>query len=251
MPLPTEEQRRRLQARMGQPPAGGGQASTSTELPAAIKALVAGLPPAQSQVSYGPSGPRVTPAVSNQQIEREMGVAYIKGRVKALTPQMSATIQRDFSRIDAFEGILSDLESSSFRKGPVKGTYAKLGAKLMGGGKFGGGMLPEVSQKESEDILTYSDMRPGVAAGLYRAITGDDRISDMDAAQRALPFVPDPYLQPGAFAKRIAIVKKAIQRKRASIRKSITMGGSQPLQEGTDSAPIFNQFMSEAIGEDD
>jgi len=190
--------------------------------------MVEGLPPAQNQVSYGPSGPRITPGASNAQVERELGIEYAKGRVKAMNPSVAESIRRDFSRMDAFEGILGDLEkaSTSFRKGPVKGTYAKLGSKLTGGGQFGGGLLPEVSQTESEDMLNYTDLRPGVAAGLYRAITGDDRISDMDAAKRALPFVPDPYLQPRAFQKRLALVKKAIQRKRASIRKSIMLGGS-------------------------
>lgn len=165
-----------------------------------------------------------------------------------MTPHAGETLKRDFSRIDAFEGLLNDLEglSKNFRKGPLQGTYAKIGAKVTGGGEFKG-----VGRGESEDILSYSDMRPAVAAGLYRAITGDDRISDMDAAKRALPFIPDPYLQPKAFQKRLALTKRAIQRKRQSIRKAVSLGSSDALPEGEDSSSSFYSFMADSMDGND
>ena len=240
MPL-TEEQRRRLQGRLGTPSTSGG-------LPPEIRAIAERVPNAQPYLqSVGTSGPRIAYPKTRGVVEQELGLEAAKQQIRRLNPTVGEAIKRDFARIDAFEGILSDLESTAknFRKGPIQGTYAKLGAKATGGGEF-----PGVQASESEDILNYSDLRPGVAAGLYRAVTGDDRISDRDAAQRALPFVPDPYLQPKAFAKRLKLVKRAIQRKRQSIRKSLSLGQSPSTEEGEDSSGLFYSIMNSAFDEE-
>ena len=246
MPL-TPEQRQRLQARIGQPAVRPSQ--TSGGLPPEVAAIASQLPQGKPYVkSLGPSGPTIGYPVPQEEMTRQLGMEAAKLRLRSMTPQVGEAIKRDFSRIDAFEGILNDLEglSKNFRKGPLRGTYAKLGAKATGGGEFAG-----VEAEESEDILNYSDLRPGVAAGLYRAITGDDRISDIDAAKRAMPFIPDPYLQPRAFQKRLNIVKRAIQRKRQSIRQSIRLGSSpQTSQEGEDSGNLFQGFMSSILTEE-
>ena len=176
MPL-TPEQRQRLQARIGQPAVRPSQ--TSGGLPPEVAAIASQLPQGKPYVkSLGPSGPTIGYPIPQEEMTRQLGMEAAKLRLRSMTPQVGEAIKRAFSRIDAFEGILNDLEglSKNFRKGPLRGTYAKLGAKATGGGEFAG-----VEAEESEDILNYSDLRPGVAAGLYRAITGDDRISDIDA----------------------------------------------------------------------
>lgn len=56
----TEEQRRQLQSRMGQPPANLQRPSLPGAIPPDIQALVSGLPPAQATIKYGPSGRRMS-----------------------------------------------------------------------------------------------------------------------------------------------------------------------------------------------
>lgn len=42
------------------------------------------------------------------------------------------------------------------------------------------------------EIKTYMDARPALAAGVYRAVTGDNRLSDLDASARSLPLFWHP-----------------------------------------------------------
>ena len=69
----------------------------------------------------------------------------------------------------------------------------------------------DIDPDTASDVRNYDELRPAVAAGFYRAITGDDRISDRDAAQRALPFVPSLNLSQKTFDERTNIIKTAIQ----------------------------------------
>jgi hypothetical protein len=187
-------------------------------------------------------------------MERQITADYAKKQATASIPKASDTMKRDYSRIDAFEGIMNDMEtlSRTVRKGPVQGRYIKGVAKATGGSEFGkkglSSPLPDVSQSESINAVTYEELRPGIAAGLYRAVTGDDRISDTDAQMRALPFVPDLALSTEAFAKRLKVIKRAIQRKRQSIKQSAKLGGSG-IGEGEDSLPLFLEAMSESLSE--
>lgn len=54
-------------------------------------------------------------------------------------------------------------------------------SKALGGERGGFG---------SNAIKEYEDAKPGAAVQFYRAITGDTRLSDNDARERALPFMP-------------------------------------------------------------
>lgn len=175
-------------------------------------------------------------------IEQQLGMEAAKAVVRNSVPKASETLKRDYSRIDAFEGVLDDMEklSKTVRKGPVQGRYVRAGAKVTGGGKF-----PGVEEPESENAVTYDDLRPSVAAGLYRAVTGDDRISDRDASQRAMAFVPTLALTEKAFAKRLRVVRRAISRKRDSIKKSTVLGTT-----GGDTSSLFFSTMTEALDEE-
>ena len=153
---------------------------------------------------------------------------------------LAATTQRDLSRISAFEGSLNDLESlaKSVPKGRVKGNLANLSSWVTGGGPGLG-----LSEESSRNTLTYNQLRPGIAAGLYRAVTGDDRISDMDAAARALPFVPPFNIDPDAFSERLKIIRSAIKRRKESIREASRTGTEPPISD-------FGSMLSGATRED-
>lgn len=183
------------------------------------------LPPEIAGVAYPASftkgGLRVNIPPPASEVQRQMSVE----RMKQENKPVASTIQRDFSRIESFEGSLNDLEklANEVPKGPLKGRYAGIGSKVVGGGEF-----PGVSEAQSIGAVTYNAMRPGIAAGLYRAVTGDDRISDMDAAQRALPFVPDLSLTPKAFQERLDLIRSAIRRRKESILKARKLGVEPP-----------------------
>ena len=138
---------------------------------------------------------------------------------------MASSIQRDLSRIASFEGSLNDLEAlvKTVPKGRVKGWAAGAKSFLTGGGEGLG-----LDATSSRNILTYNQMRPGIAAGLYRAVTGDDRISDMDAAARALPFIPPLNIDSKAFEERLKLIKRAIQRRKQSIEEAAKTGVNAP-----------------------
>jgi len=245
MPL-TDEQRRVIQARMGRSVASAPPQGPSG-LPPDIAAIAARVPPGQPYLRTLGARPQMAFPMPHGQIEQELGLEAAKQQIRKMNPVVGEAIRRDFSRIDAFEGILGDLSNlaQSVRKGPIKGSYVGLGSRVTGGGEF-----PGVPSEESERAVTYEELRPGVAAGLYRAVTGDDRISDRDAAQRALPFVPRLGLTEKAFALRMTIVQRAIQRKRQSIRQSIRLGVSTtPSEDDDESSQAFYGAMTDALEE--
>ena len=50
--------------------------------------------------------------------------------------------------------------------------------------------------KVGGNVYAYERKLPALAAGLYRALTGDNRLSDMDAQQRALPLLWNTSIDP-------------------------------------------------------
>ena len=146
-------------------------------------------------------------------------------KAAAASKSLASSIQRDLSRIASFEGSLNDLEAlvKTVPKGRVKGWVAGAKSFVTGGGEGLG-----LDAASSRSIMTYNQMRPGIAAGLYRAVTGDDRISDLDAAARALPFVPPLNIDPKAFEERLTLIKRAIQRRKQSIEEAAKTGGTTP-----------------------
>lgn len=210
MPL-TDEEQQWLQQTLGQP-----------STPSAPGTLPPGIPPGRPYPTSTLIGKtRIAYPPPASEVQRQLAVERAKQESKAVP----STIQRDFSRIESFEGSLNDMEkiAQSLPKGPIQGRYAGVGSAVTGGGKF-----PGVSEDQAMNAVTYNAMRPGIAAGLYRAVTGDDRISDMDAAQRALPFIPDLGLTPKAFQQRLTMMRAAIQRRKESIQKARKLGVEAP-----------------------
>lgn len=94
----------------------------------------------------------------------------------------TADAQNQLTRIKQLKTVAKNLEDLAMGLPtdlPTAGLeYA--GAKLTGG-RFG-----------SEGTKTYLDALPAASAGIYRAITGDNRLSDQDAAARAKPLFWHP-----------------------------------------------------------
>jgi len=72
--------------------------------------------------------------------------------------------------------------------------------------------------ESNPELLTYNDQRPAIAVGLYRAFTGDTRLSDADAAARALPLIWDSDEGPSVRKTKFAKIEKLIQARKAKVR---------------------------------
>ena len=70
-----------------------------------------------------------------------------------------------------------------------------------------------LNKKRDEDLGTYNSISPAAGAAIYRALTGDKRLSDDDAKTRALPLLWKPGESEGIKAKKFALLKKAIQQR--------------------------------------
>lgn len=83
-------------------------------------------------------------------------------------------IDEQLSQIEKLKGLLDKGVS-----GPVMGRAANVLSKLTGGA---------IQQPLSE----FNALKPAIATKIYRAMTGDTRLSDADAAARAYPLLPSP-----------------------------------------------------------
>jgi len=87
-------------------------------------------------------------------------------------------IDEQLGAIDKLEGLLINSWA-----GPVAGRAARSLSMITGG---------SIQQPSAE----YNALRPAYAVKVYRALTGDTRLSDADAAGRALPLMPTENDQP-------------------------------------------------------
>lgn len=128
--------------------------------------------------------------------------------------------------VDALDGLLRSI--------PAKlSTTATAGAsKVLGGQREIAGV-----QMGSDAIKSYEDAKPGTAVTVYRSITGDTRLSDADAAARAMPFLPSVF--PVVDTDNVRAWK--LQRIREGLNLSRQMKAQNP------TAPLdFESVMSQA-----
>jgi hypothetical protein len=187
--------------------------------------LPKGLPPAkpksqETQVYIGNDANGNPLFAGNKSTKITVGSVPTGGSV--LSKSQPTNIQKDINDIDiqigqmkAIRSMLSDLP------GGVVGGATSLASKATFGA-IGG------KQKE------YNDMKPAVATKIYRAMTGDTRLSDADAAARAYPLLPS-FAEPVEVREaKIANIEKNLSDRRESLLsggglKSITPKSPVPL----------------------
>lgn len=114
-------------------------------------------------------------------------------------------------------GLEKDLSGLSGYSGMAKGLFGKLSQGNIEG---------------TQTARIYDQKRPAIAVGLYRALTGDTRLSDADAAARAYPLLPDTGEPTNVQRSKIAFMKRKI-----SERKTILANNGGEVQEAP--LPIF------------
>ena len=156
-------------------------------------------------------------------------------------PKLTGTQKTTLSEIKALKNGIVELKSlaANVDKGPVQGRFTSFVAKVTGGGGLGAVGVPP---QEAADADIYQRIKPGFARGIYRAVTGDKRISDLDAAQAALPFIPDLSQATGAFNQQFRIVERALLNREKFIEAFAKRGAEAP----TLTSPEFVALMRTA-----
>ena len=72
--------------------------------------------------------------------------------------------------------------------------------------------------ESNPDLVTYNDQRPAIAVGLYRALTGDTRLSDADAAARALPLIWDSDEGPSVRKQKFSKIRELINARKSKVK---------------------------------
>lgn len=103
--------------------------------------------------------------------------------------------------LNSYRELADTLPSGIFKDGDISVQG------FMGGG-FAEGLKSDLTRGNfgTGEIKTYKDSRPAIAAGIYRAITGDNRLSDQDAEARSLPLLWDPSEGPDTRSSKFAFI---------------------------------------------
>ena len=79
------------------------------------------------------------------------------------------------------------------------------------------------------NLRLYDQNRPATAVSLYRALTGDTRLSDADAKARALPLLPSAGEPKAVQQKKIAFLREGIQRRKRVLAQVSEMAKNNDL----------------------
>lgn len=146
-----------------------------------------GIGPGQQQGDYGFTGATIDPESGDMKYNigetpqakdrRELAQEEAKINLKKKVP--SAQQQQDLTEAKGAKSLLDQMEVDS------KKLPSGYGAIWQNIGNF------FTRGNSNPKLVTYNDTRPAAAVGLYRALTGDKRLSDADAKARALPLMWD------------------------------------------------------------
>lgn len=107
------------------------------------------------------------------------------------------------------------------------------------------------------DNVTYEDLRPAYAAGLYKTLTNDRQISNADAAARALPITPAQIDAPNVRKAKTSIIRRSISIRRKLVSEMINNPNLTDDQidaiiaEANQADPVLNPVLApEAIKEE-
>jgi hypothetical protein len=113
----------------------------------------------------------------------------------------------------------------------AKGVLDKIPSGIAGGAE---GLLSKTGLGFS-DASTYERTKPALATSLYRAMTGDTRLSDSDAAARALPLLPSLHQNAEQRKQLFDFINKTIENRKQKLNEGINeipwdsiIGNSQP-----------------------
>lgn len=81
----------------------------------------------------------------------------------------------------------------------------------------------------SPDLRLYDQNRPAIAVSVYRALTGDTRLSDADAKARALPLLPIGGEPAEVQSRKLAFIRAGMQRRQVVLKQVAEMAKNNEL----------------------
>lgn len=166
-------------------------------LPAVFRGLGAPLP---GQGGMAPQArPQGQPGVAGQPGLKGVQVVTTGGKPKVILPKgMGEKIKQDI--VGAKQQLANVIQMQNLARN-VPGGYAGFGSMLRGAITRGA---------TDQNTRLYLKRLPAFAAGLYRDLTGDKRLSDMDAQQRAMPLLWHPSEDAGLKTPVFEGIKQAL-----------------------------------------
>lgn len=107
-----------------------------------------------------------------------------------------------------------------------------------------GKMMVNRGAGDSAKYKTYTDSLPSSAVGLYRALTGDTRLSDADAKARALPLLWNPSESTDVRSQKNAMIDRMIEARLNLLKSGKYQDGVVPLADIKKAAQSVNQSQS-------
>ena len=148
--------------------------------------------------------PETDAKIAKMQAETDAANAKASG-VKKITDSLAET--------QSANDLLSTLESLSTKIGdvgnPLQAGIKSAYNKYISGGRGTGSM----DTGRDEALSQYNSISPAGSAAIYRALTGDKRLSDDDAQKRAVPLLWRPGESESVKQKKFSILKSAIQQR--------------------------------------
>jgi hypothetical protein len=130
-------------------------------------------------------------------------------------------ISNQEKQIDEIENALAPLNKATGKR-----QYNTTGAKGFAKTLLSKATLGNVG---GTDLRLYDQNRPAVAVSLYRALTGDTRLSDADAKARALPLLPTGGEPKEVQQKKIKFLREGIQRRKRVLAQVSEMAKNNDL----------------------
>lgn len=120
-----------------------------------------------------------------------------------------AKLQEQVMANDEAVKLIGDLKGSLEGISGFSGGMKALGSKLTAGA---------IEPK----LRLYQQQRPAIAVKLYRALTGDTRLSDADAMARAYPLLPEPYEPDNVQQSKMQALQDAAEGRNSRITQLLT-----------------------------
>ena len=191
-------------------PAGAGvaQAPGGTVAPSRVKASFSISPTGRVSTTLTPRSPLTIQKESLQvkRLQQQIQESSPEGKAKAVAAKRKETTANEVAKLQGFRETLSFLQAAlaGAPSGPITGRIGKFQQSITGGG-----IRPLAK--------LYQDQKPAISAGVYREITGDKRLSDVDAQVRALPMMPDQNEAVQLQALKFAFLDKKLKSREQSL----------------------------------
>jgi hypothetical protein len=154
---------------------------------------------------------KLTANGERQDAQNKLIMKQLESEQKQAVP--SAKMKEDLMSVNNQIALLDSLESQAKK---IPGGWAGIGNSLVGivtrGEDWNG-----VGLKNVDETKLYNANKPAMAVSIYRALTGDTRLSDADAKARALPLLWDVSEGESIKKKKFAFIKEALMKRKQMI----------------------------------